>query len=471
VKRVGFAVAAAAAALGAASSVVDADAGAAVLYEVGVWASIGLTWWAVRRLDGSDRAAWWLVAVALTLWGIGDLAWDALDLTGSGADASFADVFYLAGYVVVAAGVLVMIRRRPTGRREALLDGTAFASAIAVVIWLALVRPDSGDSADRLVMIVLAAYPLMDALLVAALLWLVLTPGGDGWGQRLLVTGIVAMAVVDAAYALLSRAEMDSVRYANAAYPACYAIVALAVCHASSTLDTRTRPRAEIPHLHPGRALLLGSALVLAPAAAAMSATSEASMDRIVLLVVTCAISIMVLTRFVNEAHARERIHDDIVFLAAHDPLTGLLNRRSFLTEADAVVSEQPCALFYIDLDGFKWLNDSIGHDAGDDALVDTARRLVASVRDGDLVARLGGDEFAICSPGLADPVTAEALADRLRTSLHRIHPNMTASIGAAIAPQGMAATALLKIADAAMYRAKRAGGNKALVDLTAAAV
>jgi diguanylate cyclase (GGDEF)-like protein len=220
--------------------------------------------------------------------------------------------------------------------------------------------------------------------------------------------------------------------------------------------------------LHPGRALLLGAALVLAPAAAAMSATSEASADRVVLLVVTCAISIMVLTRFVNEAHARERIHADVLYLASHDPLTGLLNRRAFLTEVEALVEEQPCALVYIDLDGFKWLNDTGGHDAGDDALVKAARRLHDTVRDSDMVARLGGDEFAVCCPGLVDVGAVDVLTERMRASLERIHPGMSASIGAALALPGTGASALLKAADAAMYRAKRSGGNKAWIDLTA---
>jgi diguanylate cyclase (GGDEF)-like protein len=471
VKRYGFAVAAAAAGLGAASCLVDGAVGAAVLYEIGVWLCVGLAAFALRSVDRTERLEWGLVVVALGLWGLGDLLWDGLTISGSQADASFADVIYLLGYLVFAAAVLVMIRRRPTGRREALLDGTAFASAIAVVVWLTIVRPQSVESGDRLVVIVLAAYPLMDAVLVAALLWLVLTPGGDGRGQRLLVAGVAVLAVVDGTYAVLTRAGMDeSLRYANAFFPTAYAVVALGVCHASVRVR-HTRPRTATPHLHPGRALLLGAALVLAPAAAAMSATSEASIDRVVLLVMTCGISIIVLTRFVNEAHARERIHADVLYLAAHDPLTGLLNRRAFLTEIDAVVGRRPCALFYIDLDGFKWLNDSNGHDAGDDALVSAAHRLSSAVREGDLVARLGGDEFAVCCPGLADATTADLLADRLRRSLERIHPNMTASIGVAIAPQGAPATAMLKTADAAMYRAKRAGGNKALIDLAAGAV
>jgi diguanylate cyclase (GGDEF)-like protein len=456
--------------LGLASALPGPDWQSALLYELGVWLSVVVIWATVVRLDVLRRRPWAIVALAVTLWAVGDLAWDALTLTGSQADVSVADLLYLLGYIVFAAGVLVMLRRRPTGRREALLDGTAFASAAAVLIWIALARPQSNATADWQSAVVLAAYPLMDALLIAALLWLILTPGGDSPSQRVLVGSMIAMAVVDASYAAFSRAGLDDwLALSNALYPAVYAVAALAVGLATASPVSAVRNRRARVRLHPARALLLGAALVLAPAGAAVSATSDVSVDRVALLAVTCAISIMVLTRFVNEAHARERIHLEALHLASHDPLTGLLNRRAFLSELDEQLERGPCALLYVDLDGFKWINDTSGHAAGDQALVRTALRLRDAVRDHDLVARLGGDEFAVCCPGLVDAGALQPLLERVRASLERIDPAITASVGAAVACPGPGASgALLKQADAAMYRAKRAGGNRIWTDLTA---
>jgi diguanylate cyclase (GGDEF)-like protein len=469
VQRSRYLLAAVAASLGLASALPGPTWAGVAFYEAGAWLSLALVWTAVLRV-GRARRSWVLVALALSLWVVGDLVWDLLLLNGRDDVVSFADVIYLAGYVVFAAAVLTMLRRRTAGRREALLDGTAFASAAAVVIWITLARPQTGAGGDTVTSFVLAAYPLMDAVLLAALLWLVLTPGGDGWAQRLLITSMVAMAIVDFAFAAFSQAGLDAwVSFSNAWYPAVYALASIAFAHAEAGTGLEVRAPRHRPRLHPGRALLLGTALVLAPAAAAVSATSEASVDRFFLLAVTCAISIMVLTRFVNEAHARERIHEEALHLASHDPLTGLMNRRAFLAELDRLLADQRCALLYIDLDGFKWLNDSSGHNAGDDALVNAAHRLLAAVRDADVVARLGGDEFAVCCPALAEITAVELLAERVRASLERIHPGMTASVGVAVSRAGDSAPTLLKSADTAMYRAKRAGGNKTWTDLTPA--
>ena len=163
----------------------------------------------------------------------------------------------------------------------------------------------------------------------------------------------------------------------------------------------------------------------------------------------------------------RER--DAMRSLAHSDPLTGLTNRRGLTTELKAaLVRSSPqhlVALYLLDLDGFKPVNDQYGHDVGDELLVAVARRLQAAVRGGDVVARLGGDEFVIMSRGLTQPAQADALAHKLLESInapfqlgpHTCHVSMT--VGYALAPlDGTDAAALLKQADAAMYAGKQAG-------------
>lgn len=160
------------------------------------------------------------------------------------------------------------------------------------------------------------------------------------------------------------------------------------------------------------------------------------------------------------------RIEQDLEHRANHDPLTGLANRRRLhdaLESAlvDAVQDNTCLALLYVDLDGFKHINDRHGHAAGDAALVDVARRMRRALRQGDLIARIGGDEFVALLPG-CDAASAQVIADALHAQLHipltldsqPVH--LGASTGIACYPaDGTRASELLAHADRAMYAAK----------------
>lgn len=452
-----------AAALGLSSALVSSPLGAALLYEAGALLCLTGAWYFVAKVPDHKRGPWVFVGAALTLWVMGDIIWDIYTVSGDPPNVSVADGFYMTGYVVLAIGVLRIVGSRAVGRREALLDGTAFAAAMAVVIWILLARPQAESGAEAIESVVLAVYPLLDAILLASLLWLLLTPGGDRPMQRATAAAMAAMAVVDVGYAAFAANELDDwLPYVNGFYPLVYGLVVIAIARAAVTADDDGPVVEVLPHLHPGRALLLGTALVLAPASAAISVSGPNAGDRTFLLVVSSGIALMVLARFVNEARERERIHAEALYLASHDSLTGLTNRRAFLDAVERDVASGSCALLYIDLDGFKWLNDSDGHVAGDDALVHAARLLRAEVRGNDIVARIGGDEFAICCRDVPGVAHAEELAERVRASLARIHPSVTASVGVATTSEEIRdARMLLQFADAAMYRAKRSGGNR----------
>jgi diguanylate cyclase (GGDEF)-like protein len=158
--------------------------------------------------------------------------------------------------------------------------------------------------------------------------------------------------------------------------------------------------------------------------------------------------------------------------MAHHDALTGLPNRallndRLAQALAQARRSGRPLALLFLDLDGFKDINDSLGHASGDRLLQSVAERLRTLVREGDTVARLGGDEFVVMLVNLAQAGDAVAIARAIAQALARPHPvdghtlHITASIGVAAFPDdGDSAEALLKHADVAMYRAKALGRN-----------
>jgi len=168
-------------------------------------------------------------------------------------------------------------------------------------------------------------------------------------------------------------------------------------------------------------------------------------------------------------------LQTELAALALRDPLTGLANRRLFqeLLEADlqrAKRNRQPLAVAFLDLDDFKHVNDTYGHDAGDVVLCETARRLQSTVRGADSVARIGGDEFVV-SYELADP-SSDTLLDRIRATLAApidvyatVVVHCPASIGHAdTSTVGYDAAALLAAADAAMYEVKRPRAQRAVL-------
>jgi diguanylate cyclase (GGDEF)-like protein len=156
---------------------------------------------------------------------------------------------------------------------------------------------------------------------------------------------------------------------------------------------------------------------------------------------------------------------DDLAEAVATDALTGLANRVGLSRRAQQLHAEaQAHAVMLLDLDRFKPVNDTHGHEVGDRLLIEVARRLQTQMREGDLVARLGGDEFVILLGGHHTPAQLAALAQRLcdavrQPLLHAGHLiTVDASIGIARCPEhGQTLTELLRHADAAMYRAKQA--------------
>jgi diguanylate cyclase (GGDEF)-like protein len=158
--------------------------------------------------------------------------------------------------------------------------------------------------------------------------------------------------------------------------------------------------------------------------------------------------------------------------IAYNDTLTALPNRRMFTEEFRELImlarlQNQRFALLLIDLDRFKQINDSLGHDAGDALLIEAAIRLQAAVRKSDCVARLGGDEFGVLVAQNPAATDIESICQRIIDSfvmpvpVHSAQVRSGASIGVAVFPDhGATLDGLYKSADVALYEAKRAGGN-----------
>ena len=184
---------------------------------------------------------------------------------------------------------------------------------------------------------------------------------------------------------------------------------------------------------------------------------------------------------FIRDVTDRHRAESRIRFLANHDPLTRIANRAEFQARLDAALEQAPnglpgaaaiaFAVMFIDLDRFKVINDTFGHAAGDQVLIETALRLTEGARAGDLVARLGGDEFAVLviAPASLDAVVARgerliaALSAPIRLEMRSVE--IGASVGIALAGQhGATGDELLRAADLALYDAKSNGRGRVAV-------
>jgi diguanylate cyclase (GGDEF)-like protein len=171
--------------------------------------------------------------------------------------------------------------------------------------------------------------------------------------------------------------------------------------------------------------------------------------------------------RFASLAVERRGLYEQLSFRAQYDSLTALLNRAALYDHVDSLIRANaskpvPMAVVYLDLDGFKQINDTHGHGAGDKVLQHVSAHILESVRKTDMVARLGGDEFVIVLPGVGDPAEARRIADLVTAAI--VQPlayagrelRIGVSFGISVYPaDGDNTDALLKIADEDMYRAK----------------
>jgi diguanylate cyclase (GGDEF)-like protein len=159
--------------------------------------------------------------------------------------------------------------------------------------------------------------------------------------------------------------------------------------------------------------------------------------------------------------------------LAFYDALTGLQNRRSFLLSFEQVLrraarDRHPVACLYLDLDHFKDVNDTLGHQAGDQVLIVVGRILRRALRKSDLVGRMGGDEFVVVLSSIKKPADAELVAEKIRRAIDQPievdgrPAHVTASIGVSFYPEDAEeAQTLIRLADEAMYDAKHGGKNR----------
>jgi diguanylate cyclase len=431
--------------------------------------------WRARRTTGRMRMSWALFAAATGSWALGQVVWSYYEIVVRQAVPfpSLADVGYLMFPVCALAALLV----RPSaafdgkGRLRVVLDGLMVAGALFNLSWTTTLGTVYRQGADGLgTLIVGMAYPVED-LIVLAVAIMVLAHAKARTGLLLLTAGIVGMAVADSAFVYLTaKGEYQTGNPVDIAWLAAFLLIGLAAVLDPDEGNGQTASRASSP-------IYLGLPYVLVIIGVSAVAV-EALQDRTdpVTVVVAAIELIALLTRqyllvLDNRqlaTHSQSQ-QDELRYRAFHDPLTGLANRALFGDRVGHALelhrrSLRPLAVLFCDLDDFKAVNDTLGHDAGDALLVAVAQRLTATVRTGDSVSRLGGDEFGIL---IEDDGDALILAERMLSALaapivlkdRRLR--VRASIGVAVVGRTddpIDGQELLKRADLAMYAAKSSG-------------
>jgi diguanylate cyclase len=456
-------------------------------------ASVAAIAWGLRIHRPPDRLGWGLLMAGNLCSAVGDAIENIgynLFLHRPIPFPSIADAFYLAAYPFLFAGIARLCRSpAQRGGRENYADAAILSVGALALSWHFLMgsylHDDTMSAFGRLVIL---AYPIMDLGILFIVIRSLLFGGARLPFQKILALSMASMLVADFTYDILvlhgGYAIGDAV---DAGWLLNYVLVGVAALHPSmagprsETVD-QFEARRRIP--------LLALAGFVAPGILLVGSLTGASVDVPVIAGTSIVMCLLISVRMswlfdriraqtvqaradaaalAEALRVRESLEFDLRHQAFHDALTGLANRTLLYDRiqhalASTSRSEGLVAICLCDLDGFKMVNDSLGHQVGDHLLTVASGRLKSIVRRGDTVARLGGDEFAVLmdvteSQEAAADVAAR-IVDVLRAPVevggHQL--SMSASVGLAFGHPGKTPEQLLSEADTAMYEAKAKG-------------
>ncbi len=388
---------------------------------------------------------------AIVTYSAGD-AYYAASLDGAAAltYASVADVAYLAFYPLMLGALGVVTVRKIKGLAwPLLLDSIvgALGAASLMALILAPVLSPGTNGGTPFEVIVAVVYPLLDLLIITAVGGVLASRGLDiGPRWPLLVAGLTIFSAADVAYALgMEDYAVGSI--IDVGWVAGIVAIAAWVDGAADPARVAQRTTHGVPEL----------AAPVVSTATALAVLVVGSQLSIPVLAVVFAASTLALAAV--PLAFRNRM---LVTLARTDELTGLPNRRALIADVPVrLLAGRTGALFLLDLDRFKHVNDALGHDVGDALLVQVGKRFAAQLQPGDMLARLGGDEFAVFLEGVTEEeavATAQRLAAELAdpVELGAASLQVSASVGIALTPDhGTDMSLLMRKADIAMFRAK----------------
>ena len=438
---------------------------------VGVLFAAGCAGWAARSAGGRIRRGWLAMTAGLLGWALGEVIWSYYEVVLRYEQApypSWADAFYLL-YPVGAGVAVVFLSTGNSGRSRIrlILDGLIVAASLFLVAWVTVIESvfhAGGDS--RLALGVSLAYPIADVVIITIAWASAVVAYRPSMG--LLLAGLIIIAVTDSVFSAMTAAnDYFTGNLIDLGWLAGCGVLGLAALRSigeplreQTSLEIPRQARFWLPYLPLVLAICVGMAETLPRLNSIPFAAS--------VLVLTLA----VFGRQLVALAENQRLLSDVGRLAFTDQLTGVANRALFLDRLDQAVMRQrrePLTLtvLCLDLDGFKAVNDDLGHPAGDELLIRVAERLSASVRSTDTVARLGGDEFALLIEGPVEDtvVAAERIVDSFAEPIvvDGVALAVRPSIGLTLATADMSQTtvsSLVRQADLAMYAAKRDGGG-----------
>jgi len=450
--------------------------------------------WGLRVNAPAHRAPWLLLAAGFTSYLVGDLSSLYLAHTlGEVPFPSFPDVAYLLFYPLVLAAMGRFLKASGHRDRAAWVDAAIWTSGAAILLWEPLIEPAFVDTGiGWAAYCVAVSYPLLDLVLLVMLLRLLAGRSSMGPAYLFLTSGLLVQVVTDAVYGVrVVEGVYVAGELTDLGWQLVNLLVGAAALHPSMVRLTR-------PGSHPlklasrSRLQFLLAPALLAPALLVFQMTTGnltgEVQDGLFTATIMAFLLILVVSRgggllTVAGRHAAElrqrtaalevalddgeRAAAELRSRVDRDTLTGLASRDRFVEALNVEVvrwhAGGACpSIAFLDLDDFKTVNDTLGHEAGDLLLVEIADRLRKTFRPAHLVARFGGDEFAVLLDG-----DAEQAAERLLVSLRppvllngrQLHPEVSVGVTTAHGPLCTPGD-MLREADVAMYTAKRAGGG-----------
>jgi diguanylate cyclase (GGDEF)-like protein len=376
------------------------------------------------------------------------------------------DVLSITAYLLLIAVTVLVLRSRRYADRHAVLDGVTICTGVALAVVVLLAVPAASvPGRPAHLAVITALYPILDVALVLLIFNAAFTTATRNTTFNLLTAGLVGLFVGDFAYAVMTAyGEVAGGPLMHTPYNVAYLCMGLAALHP----DIRTLAadqRRPIQSWSSARLGMLCVALAI-PSLLLLTRPPMESWTRWAYALAGLGTIAALLARAVSAVRVYSRSQQDLHHQATHDGLTGLANRVLLTERLDELVrrGDQHVVVCFLDLDGFKLLNDSMGHGVGDELLVEVARRLADRLADTELVTRVGGDEFVVVAAG--SEVDPEGLATRTLKafdtpfSVAGRDVAVTPSIGVAVSTPGSAGSVggLLRDADTALYRVKAEG-------------
>ena len=409
---------------------------------------------------------------------LGDIVWATAVVDDSYfSGANFSDVLYLACYAGLAGAAQVQIRDKSRPERQRAAAGGTLTQSVAYaglgLSFFVLVYFAGGDGKDTVTIMTVAIFVL--AVLVMARQSVILRDDAKERQRK-------AVDLVEARFASLIRNASDAIMIVGADGRIEYASPAMQRTFGLWHEDLVGRRLAEIWREADRERIAAFLAEVTATQGVSIGPVELSVGTKTKRFIVECVGSNLLddpavkgLALNLRDVTERKALEDQLRQLAFHDPLTLLANRSLFRNRVEHAIAlsrrtQDRLAVLMIDLDNFKNVNDSLGHDVGDRLLQTAAQRLVKCTRAADTVARLGGDEFAVLLEGVTTLEQAEQIASAVTDAFRQpllIDSNellVTTSVGVALSEPGYDTEELLRNADIAMYNAKSSGKGRHVV-------